>query len=437
MKRRRRFTAFHYRDCDAFAEYLHQQSLHGLHFKEFRMGMVFECGEPADIDYAVEVFPMGTEMDTRPEASTEEYAEYCEAAGWTLIDSSRKFCIFRRTKEDAVPIVEPEERFANIRKAEWLLWLSQAVPVFLLSAVSLVQLISGSFDRWIFSNPMLLVLLFIPLACAERILEGARLLAWSVTRRNMIRAGIIPTYGRKKHRPFKILLPSVLFLVSAVFVFLSDYQEEERLLYLLPISAWIMILLITAWISFWRPSRSNNQMFQILTGAGIGFCFTIIMTAVILGVADSSEPAPENAEDFPLIQADYRQMDGMITSAYAEHMESILGSVSRYYVDYTAADLKNADPPGGDATDSLRYTLYQSRHPWILDKLWKEEMSGANGSFQDRTRVWNAVYAVSQTNEYGVCRELVRCPGKIWIISSDRKLDDSQIRIIRNKLSIL
>ncbi len=84
MKKRRSINTFCYRDCDAFAEFLHSQSLQGWHFKEFRLGLLFEKGEPADIFYAVEVFPKGTEMDTRPERDTEEYAEYCEAAGWRL-----------------------------------------------------------------------------------------------------------------------------------------------------------------------------------------------------------------------------------------------------------------------------------------------------------------------------------------------------------------
>ena len=75
MKKRKIGISFNYRSCDAFAEYLHEQSLQGWHFKEFRLGMVFEQGDPADIDYTVEVFPNGTEMDTRPEASTEEYAD--------------------------------------------------------------------------------------------------------------------------------------------------------------------------------------------------------------------------------------------------------------------------------------------------------------------------------------------------------------------------
>ncbi|MBM6854546.1 DUF2812 domain-containing protein [Mediterraneibacter glycyrrhizinilyticus] len=79
---RRVFKDFGYLECDAFAEYLHGMSMKGWHFREWRLGLVFEKGEPEDVCYCVEVFPKGSEMDTKPEEPAEEYAEYCQAAGW-------------------------------------------------------------------------------------------------------------------------------------------------------------------------------------------------------------------------------------------------------------------------------------------------------------------------------------------------------------------
>ncbi len=225
MKKRRYRQTFRYRDCDAFAGFLHEQSLLGWHFKEFRFGLIFEEGEPADIDYAVEVFPKGTEMDTRPERETEEYAEYCEAAGWKLIDSSRKFCVFRRTQEDAVPIVEPEERFANIWKAEALLWFSSAIPVFLLSGIQWGQLLTWNFKNWIFNDLMLLALLLMASATIERLMEGACLLFWSFTRRRMLRSGILPVYGRKRRRLTRPAFYAHVFSPDA----LSCFSSETKL----------------------------------------------------------------------------------------------------------------------------------------------------------------------------------------------------------------
>ena len=117
-KRRRRPIFFRYYDCDVFADYLAKQAKKGWHFAEFRMGMIFEKGEPADREYAVEVFPKGSEWETGPTVETEEYAQYCEAAGWKFVDSTRKFCVFEKIREDAETIVTDEERLENIWKAQ-------------------------------------------------------------------------------------------------------------------------------------------------------------------------------------------------------------------------------------------------------------------------------------------------------------------------------
>ena len=108
-KIRRVFHSFRYTECDAFAEYLHEMSLDGWHLKKWQMGLLFEKGEPTDITYCVEVFPKGSEMDLKPERQAVEYADYCEVAGWELIDGQRKFCIFCRMDSDAPPIVTEEE----------------------------------------------------------------------------------------------------------------------------------------------------------------------------------------------------------------------------------------------------------------------------------------------------------------------------------------
>ena len=41
-----------------------------------------------------------------------------------MIDAQRRFCIFRKEKLNAVPIVTEEERFDNVYHAEWKSWLN-------------------------------------------------------------------------------------------------------------------------------------------------------------------------------------------------------------------------------------------------------------------------------------------------------------------------
>lgn len=442
MKKRRIINAFCYRDCDAFAEFLHEQSLQGWHFKEFRFGLLFEKGEPADIFYAVEVFPKGTEMDTRPERDTEEYAEYCEAAGWKLIDSSRKFCVFYRTKEDAVPIVEPEERFTNIRKAEWRLWMNGAIPVFLLSGLQWCQFLTWNFKNWIFSDLMSLLLIFMTSACIERFIEAASLAYWSFTKKRVLKSGGIPVYGWKRRWITKSFLSIIYFLPLFFLVF---YLKRNFVPYLLSaVLSLILLLLMTMWIAFQRPARSNHYILQAVVGIGIVFWNSIAIAAMILCNSDP-EYTVKDAQEFPLIQADYRQMNEEITTVNTDHMENILGSKSYFLVVYTLPD--EVHPPqgdinngissgytqGGGASDSLSYTIYQSRHSWILDRLWADALPEREAHPEDRTEAWESISAVSYTYDNGIYNELVRYADKILILNTDEKLDDRQIEIIQEK----
>ena len=99
---------FDYRQCDDFAAYLNHMARQGWHFKEFRSKLVFEKGEPEDAVYAVEIFTDGTEHDMQPSYKAFNFAEYCEAAGWKLIDQRVKWCVLKRVREDAVPIFTDE-----------------------------------------------------------------------------------------------------------------------------------------------------------------------------------------------------------------------------------------------------------------------------------------------------------------------------------------
>lgn len=424
--KKRVMNTFRYRDCDAFAEYLHHQSLQGWHFKEWRFGLVFEKGEPADIHYTVEVFPNGAEMDTRPEEEAQEYAQYCETAGWKLLDSSRKFCIFRRMKETAVPIVEPEERFENIRKAEWLLWVSRCIPVFLLAGMQWAQFLSRNFKNWIFSDLMLLTLLFMTFASVQILSEGIALLSWSRTGRRMLKAGGVPAYGRKRHFDTRMLL---LLLYVFFAGFLVYRRESLSWPVLLPAAVTLILLLLTgAGIAFWRPSRADNWIFQIASA-----CMILVFTTMLIFSSTASDHMPGDVKNPPLVQADYRHMDGEISSVYEDHIEGILGRADRFYVDYSNSAFSDG-PPDNTETDSLRYTVYQSSHPWILDKLWKEEMPDSKEHPQERTKAWDALSAVSQGGADRSYKELVRYSDWLLVLYSDEKLEDSQIEIIRQEL---
>mgnify|MGYP005777910807 FL=1 len=168
---RRVFKDFGYLECDAFAEYLHNMSMKGWHFREWRLGLVFEKGEPEDVCYCVEVFPKGSEMDTKPEEPAEEYAEYCQAAGWGFLDGQRRFCIFRKVAADAVPIVTEEERFDNVRKAECRRLLGEVIVPLFITVSFWFRAIGREFGDWIFSNLNLTLLLTVTIMTLVKLLS--------------------------------------------------------------------------------------------------------------------------------------------------------------------------------------------------------------------------------------------------------------------------
>lgn len=115
---RRVFLSFHYHECDEFVAYLTEMAAKGWAFRYWGLGLVFERCEPCRTEYAVTVFERTGNEVMRGHPLTEEYSEYCEQAGWQFVDAKYHFCIFKKVREDAIPIETTEDRFAKIVKRE-------------------------------------------------------------------------------------------------------------------------------------------------------------------------------------------------------------------------------------------------------------------------------------------------------------------------------
>ncbi len=79
--------------------------------------LIFEEGAPERAVYDVQIFPKARNGAYKPEGESLDYSDYCEAAGWKLVDGRGKFLIFKKMREDAVPIVTDEEKLENVRKS--------------------------------------------------------------------------------------------------------------------------------------------------------------------------------------------------------------------------------------------------------------------------------------------------------------------------------
>ncbi len=161
----------------------------------------------------MEVFPQGSEMDVKPGKDAEEYAEYCRTAGWEFEDSRRRFCIFRKTAEDALSIVTEEERFKNIRKAEWKRCLMTVLTGVSILGMTAVQLSRVDVVLMLFSNMLLLPGLTLAVLFACEILQCIVLAVWCIKAGRRVRAGERPSY-EKSWEKYVWYAMAVLILIA-------------------------------------------------------------------------------------------------------------------------------------------------------------------------------------------------------------------------------
>lgn len=405
---------FGYWECDSFAEYLREMSLKGWHFIRWSAGLVFEKGQPEDVVYSVEVFGKGSEMDTRPEPDTEEFAEYCQAAGWKLIDSKRKFCIFRREREDAVPIETEEERFQNIWKAQKSSWLNNVYnKVFCGSAIILAYFFWIPLQNWIFEDVLvacILIYLLRILLCAG---ESVLLFLWKRKKIKLLRDGEAVTYEKKK---WNWLADNAFNYIILVILLVLAWHDGFKEAVVIVGGVLGIVLLFTLISSVVRPSREDHLRLQI-TG---GFLLVILVFVILLsGIFAGDFFENDTLAAVPLVQADYKQMDGEITDQNTEQVSGVFGSLLSCAVDYDE--------------DHLSYKVYESDSDWILERIWQQ--TGEDfGVYKDCTENWKAVRAVKLDMEGTY---LVRYPHKLLLLYCGEALGEEQIQVIVDKLGLM
>lgn len=353
----RRFRMFSYRACDRFAEYLHEMSLKGWHFQERRLGLVFVRGEARDYEYDVEVFPKGSEMDLRPTEDTEEYAEYCKAAGWEFLDAYGKICIFRKLREDALPIVEPQERLQNIIKAERSRWINNSLGAILLAGIYILEFWYLTFTRWAFSSLMSrmitgMLLLAICAAC-----EGIALEIWCKKQKQRMEKGENPRY--ESTAPLS-LISKILFWGMICMTLAGSWSEQPYL------NGWLLagliciaaVALITA---AWRPHAAENQMFQI--GVLCGFTLLAVTLIMVTGSGEEAGRPAEELKEIPVTQAAYREKNDL-DQERAEMTKSWFGTACFGTLRYAAEE--------GGAECVFHYEIYRSSYQWVVERTWKE-----------------------------------------------------------------
>lgn len=429
--KKRVFRRFRYRSCDAMACFLEEMAGKGWGFSGWRWGMVFEREAPAAACYDVEVFPKGSEMDLRPSEAAQEYAEYCREAGWELIDSRKKFCVFRRIKEDAVPIVTPAERFQNVKSAEVREYLTRFFSQFFLTALLWGQFLTSSFLNWIFDDFMVFMMFVYLVAFIGTLAEGLALLGWLRRMKGELENGGNPFYGCKgkcrkaKYRWDVFAEGQFIFLIVLTLAAVYQAVRNGRFVVILVLATALLIIGgASILVSVLRPSREEHWAIQL--GSAFLFPISVIILCLAVIAPDEARGAGSGGwPEVPLVQTDYKEITGKIFDIRREQGQSVMGSVNNSMVVY--------ETNAGD-TDTISYTVYTSNYDWVLDRIWGRQTRKAEGA-EDVSASWDAEIALRSTSP--VTTYTVRYHGQILVMwVTPDALDQTQIRTVREKLAL-
>ena len=408
---------FDYMHCDDFATYLENMAAKGWHFKEWGVGLKFEKGEPENVTYAVEIFTKASEHDMRPEPNTQEFAEYCEAAGWKLIDAKQKFCIFKKVKEDAVALFTPKEHVENAFKGAVS---GNAVILLVLYGVNaLLQWINilSFFENNIFASSFLFSFAVWNVMFLGQLVMFVYAFLKKHKLMKEINEGKDIYIGSYKDNKFHIQIRDIYtaLLVLLLLIYLGMVGKTELI--------WMNLFVIVATLAFCailakvRPSNNTSVIVQVMF---IIVLFIVILIASFAVIADNRE-VTEKKEDVPLYMSDYREVSGIIDDINVHEESNLLGSSAAYFI--------------FGRGDSLHYDIYQSKYTWILDRIWEEELEKRIDINQtDCTKDWGANIAFRNN----VGNYYVRYENQIFILSEDSEivLSKEQIAIIREKMNL-
>lgn len=404
------YKSFGYLRCDDFATYLEEMAAKGWHLESWGAGLHFVKGAPEQATYAVEVFSDATEYDTRPEPNTREFAEYCEAAGWHLVDAKRKFVIFKKLRPDALPIMTDQERLEAVTKEEKKQVLRNLAVSGPWVVLRWMDFLGFGFVRDIFIPENLLLLATWTMLFLAALSGGIHLLLWKHRTAKRIAEGQMLYLGKGgafQNRGYNVVLTLVLPLWLCALLLIG---QTRGILFVLAVYG---ILFLMGWlIAKKRPDAVTNQIIQVLVSIGVVLAFVLFA----FGSVFTDEKPMVSPEDVPLLYEDMGGDAGALESIEAEKRSSIFGSMEYFGLFYEDG--------------YVVYFIYNSDESWVLDKIWKEETDAPN--WEDCTDQWDAVQAVGRFGyEY-----MVRFPNRIVVFDGiyGEALNQEQIDIVRSKL---
>ena len=381
------YKNFDYTQCNEFAAFLSDMAAQGWHFKEWSLGLVFEKGEPQQVEYAVEIFIHGKEEDLRPGSQTEEFADYCEAAGWEFVDAKRKFCIFKKIREDAVDIVTPEERIENIKNAEVSRINSRGLVHIWIIIHTLTQ--AGThITTWAFNGMEHIVVLTLFASFVFSLYETMRVKRWAKRQQQGLLEGreIIPL---KMGKALRIVVGSLVAVSFVGYCILTKSYIGLAVLVLLVIFS----ILIDVFMRKYRPSRQRKTL--IVAGMFLGFIAIFAVAFTVISERDLGKLTYENRID-----------------------KSIFGTREVGYYEYSDSQM-------------IEYRKYRSDLEWLMDKVWEEETQ-----YVTDTPDYIYVLDAEEIKTLGDWRYMIRNPQCIVVVDNAEGIPWAEIKEIIEEIGI-
>ncbi len=409
---------FDYIHCDDFAKYLSDMAAKGWHFKEWGAGLKFEKGEPEQAVYAVEVFQKASDNDMRPEPNTQEFAEYCESAGWKFIDSKQKFCIFKKISEDAIELYTPEERVNNAIKGSFSGTAIMLLVLYGLNAVLRWSSLATMFESSIFSGSFFFQISIWTVMFMWQLLMFLYAFYKSRMLKKKIRMGESIYIGNREDGKYHVNIKDIYIVLLIALMMYYFYILDQVPLIILNALIIVGTLVFCFVINKIRPERETNIVIQVVFS--IILVLSIVFFTLMIFMEDGNNSDSE--KEVPLVITDYRDSNDVIedTSIYKD--SNLLGSKMLCFV--------------FGEKESIYYNIYKSEYAWILDKIWEDEINGkkVNEEVVDCTSDWDAKKAFR--NNVGTY--YVRYENTILIFSDDKTvyLSKEQIGIILDKLEL-
>lgn len=420
---KRIFRDFHYTECDDFAMFLSNMAAEGWHFKGWQFGMIFEKGEPSKEVYVVDVFGDAKDIDTRPEANTKEFAEYCEAAGWEFVDSKKKFCVFRKITDDAVDIVTKEERLENAAKAEIKAVLLRIVGAALLAEIYVKDFFTSHFAYAIFHYSLIVITAIFGIQLLYHILYGIKTAVWWRKMKKQVSYDEDIYLGVGEQKQKKKYWGGCLLTVLTEFAIMFAFYLDNDIALIFPVAVGLLFLILCmGGLAYSRPSRVENFASVIVVS---------ILVAVITVVAGLGFTGAEvwGKDEVPLVQEDYREVEVPFDEAQVQQKDNVFGKIADYWIIYSEYDEK-ADEV---IYDELMYETYESEYTVILNRIWDILIEDTVSS-QDCTELWGAKEAVFDYEYFPIY--YVRYEDQIFVLKYEGNLTQEQVDVIREKMNL-